>query len=738
MPRPFAVIGFTVFFTIALLFNSETGVITGTLIVFAVALVISLFITEARKQKVLPCAFASGLLACVLLLAELNFYYLPAVEYNGKTCNVTVQLTDYPDYRYGNYYYSAKAVSIDGEETNLKMRLVFSSLPDAEPYDLVEGEFTFYVLGSSSEEYLASNKANGVFVGAYPLSGKYTVESIPENEKPFAKTVVDIREAIKNAVHRAVPGDSGALATALIIGDKSNLSSEILSDFRLSGITHIICVSGFHLSLCAMFILAVLKMLRVNERLASFITAFAVIMFMLIAGMTYSVIRSGIMMLLYLLANILWKKKDSLNSLGFSLVVIAIYNPFAMGSAGLQLSALSTLGLILYSQHLRPKIDLIIRKIDNVYLSDVLISFIDAVTVPIAATAFTLPVSMSIYNEFNFAVFVSNVIAVPIASLCILLSAAASLWGIGFEGNFNLFGAAAEISGSLLIKISKVFSELDLLTFRADSDSSGILIGGIFLVCAMAVLMAYSGKNLYKIAVSLCGVMFVFGLMFLSVSRESETRINIVDVGNGTAVLASKNGENILFGCGGTEFLGAERISDEIDKSGGSLDSIFVPDDGDYSASYFIKTLMQFKPDKVYCDELPYGSELLLTQSEVHGISETVQTENFSFRYIMCGSAECLYFESEDMSALLCFDPAFDYSLLPSDFKNADVIITRNDYPENIENHNCKLIVLNSENARGIFVQEELSDCGIKCVATAGCGNILIRGENGFVSANRN
>lgn len=737
MPRPFAVIGFTVFFTIALLFNSGTGAITSILIMFAVALVISLFVTDARKNKVLPCAFASGLIACILLLSELNFYYFPAIDYSGKTCEISAQLTDYPDYRYGNYYYTAKALEINGEAADLKVRLVFSSLPDAEPYDIIEGDFTFYTLGSSSEEYLASYKANGIFVGAYPESGEYSVNVIPESDKPFGKIILDIRKSITNAIYRVLPGDSGSLALALIIGDKSNLSSEIMTDFRLSGITHIICVSGFHLSLCSTFFLSLLKKLHVKDKIASVLTAFAVIFFMLIAGMTYSVVRSGIMMLLFLSSNLMMKRRDSLNSLGFSLVTIAVYNPFAMGSVGLQLSALSTLGLILYSQSVKPKIDSFIRKLDNVYIADILISVFGAVSVSFAATAFTLPVSMKLYNEFNFAVYASNVLAVPIASICILLSVIAAFWGLLFGGDYNFLGLAADIFCRLLLKISQVFADFDLLTFRADSDSSGILICGIFLVCAMSVLMAFYGKNLYKITCALCAVMFTFGLMFLNVSKESETRFNIIDVGNGTAIIASKNGENMLIGCGGTEFLGAEKIIEETEKTGGKLDYIIIPDSDDFSASYIIKTLKSCIPDTIYCESLPYGTELLLTKSEICSIKDHIQTDNFIVRYFSCQEADCVYFESSDMTALICFDPVFDYSLLPEAYKNADIIISRNDYPKNIENNNCKLVVVNSENTRGVIIQNELSDLGVRCVATAGCGNILVRGENGYVSANR-
>ena len=99
-------------------------------------------------------------------------------------------------------------------------------------------------------------------------------------------------------------------------------------------------MSGLHLSLWSMLIFSVLKKLRVGERAASIIAAFGVVGFMLVAGLTYSVLRSGIMMLVFLLGNVIMKKRDSLNSLGFSIAVIALVNPFAVGSAGLELSAL--------------------------------------------------------------------------------------------------------------------------------------------------------------------------------------------------------------------------------------------------------------------------------------------------------------------------------------------------------------------------------------------------------------
>ena len=76
MKRPFAVIGFTVFLTIAFLFDKKTGVTVTALAVFAVALVVALFSKKLRKAKVLPLCMASGAVACITLLATMwqNFW----------------------------------------------------------------------------------------------------------------------------------------------------------------------------------------------------------------------------------------------------------------------------------------------------------------------------------------------------------------------------------------------------------------------------------------------------------------------------------------------------------------------------------------------------------------------------------------------------------------------------------------------------------------------------------------
>lgn len=737
MPRPFAVIGFTVFFTIALLYNMETGVTAAALAVYAVALVVALFIGEARKQRVLPCAFASGALACVLLLANINFSYLPAAAYDGKTCEMTAVLTSEAELEYGNYYYTANATQIDGESVDLKLRLTFSSHPDAEPYDEISGKFKFYIPGASSEKFISSNKANGIFIAAYPVSESVEVKSVPEDEKPIGKTIIDIRSAIKTAVYRILPDERGALAVALIIGDKSGLSSETLNNFRIAGISHVICVSGFHLSLWSTLIFEILRKLKLGEKLASLLSAFVVIGFMLVSGLTYSVVRAGIMMLVFLLGNIIMRKRDSLNSLGFALTAIALFNPFAMGSVSLQLSALATLGIILYSQNfahqIENKFDRIKHKLPRKALKGVVSTF--AVTV--AATAFTLPVSLGIYGGFNFAVFAANLVAVPVAGLCMVLCVLGAAVGCISTSILNLAGYAGGALAEFLIWFARKIAEFDLLSFRIESDESALIICAVLAVCLFAVVMAYCGKAMLRLTCAVLAVMFTVTLLFFSLSERNLTRIRVVDCGNGTAVAVNCKGETLLIGCGGTDFFGSMNICNAVNSFGGKIDTIIVPDADEYSSSYLNNILSEYRPENICCGELPRGSTLLLNKTEKHSFGKDFKTENLSVKFEKTQSNCSVLIKNNDVTALILFDPIADFSLLSEDFRSADVIITRNDYPQGTENFGWKLAVINAENSRGVLLQKELSDLGLRCAATAGGGDIIIKADSGFVSAYR-
>lgn len=736
MRRPFAVIGLTLFFVTAFLFDFETGVTAAAFAVFAVALVVSLLLKNIRKHGFLPVFFASGAVACALLIGAVNFVYLPVLSYDGlMNCSIMAEITDIPEIRYGNYYFNSRVLSVNGEKADFKIRLVFSTPPDAEPYDIIEGRFNLYTLGTSDEDIMKSYKSQGVFLGGYTVNGVYTVTEIPEAEKPIAKKILDIRASIKESIYRTLPDDRGDLAVALIIGDKDNLSDEIYSDFKEIGISHVICVSGFHLSLWSMLILNILKKTDMKRWLADILAGISVVFLMLIAGLTYSVIRSGVMMLVFLFGDIIMRRRDSLNSLGFALAFIAVLNPFAMGSVSLKLSALATLGIILYNEFISTNIKKYLSKIRIKNLQKIIMSAVSALMITVSATAFTLPVSLALYGSFNYICFIANLLIVPVAGWSMVVCSAGALIGAVFPYSFNLFSRIGSLMLEFIIGVADYLADFDFLTFRINSEKVVILLGGLFVFCLAAVFVSYLKKPVYGFSVVLCAVMFTVSIVTFSNSESKETEITVIDCGDGISVLVNCNGENMLIGCGGTDFFGSMRINEAISATGKGIKTAVVSNSEEKSSAYLYDVFSTYKPERVFYDELPDGADLLLHNKEKGSFLSLSGSENIHAESVNVDGCYCVLAKTEDISALICFDPTFDYFDLPDEFKNTDVIISRSNFPAGSQNNKNMIYVLSAEDIRAQSVRKILIQNGIRSAATDS-GSVVLRAKDGDVSVN--
>ncbi len=736
MKRPFAVVGLTLFFVTAFFFDYETGVAASAFVMFAVSLVVSLLFGQIRKHGFLPLFFASCAVSCALLVGVTSFVYLPVISYDGSmNCAIKAEIIGSPEFRYGNCYINSRVLSVNGEDADFKIRLVFSTPPDAEPYDVVEGSFNLYALGASDESIMQSYKSQGVFLGGYPVNGVYSVIEVAESEKPFAKKILDLRESIKGALYRAFPGDSGGLAVSLIIGDRDGLSDEIYGDFKKLGISHIICVSGFHLSLWSMLILNILKKTGMKRWLADILAGIGVFMLMSVAGFTYSVIRAGVMMLVFLLSDIFMRRRDSLNSLGFALAVIILINRFAAGSGSLKLTALGTLGIILYKEYKSKRLYRIIFKIKHKIILKAASGAVSSFMITFFATAFTLPVSLALYGSFNYMCFPANMLIVPLAGCSMVTCSVAALFEVFLPSRYNFIAYAGDLILNTIIKVSDYLADYDFSVFRINDEKVVILLGGLFVFCLMSVFVSYFIKPVYGWTSILCAVIFTVSIVTFSNSENKETKITAADCGNGISVLISCNGENMLVGCGGTDFFGSSRISEAISDSGSGIDAAVIPNSDEKFSAYLYRIFAENKPEKVYYDSLPEGVELLLYGSEKGGFSELSGTENIFAQGSVVNNCCCVYTQTDDISALICFDPSFDFNSLPEHLKNTDVIISRGNFPAGCEYDSERLYVLLSEGVRADIIKEKLMLKGVRCVTT-GNGDVVVRAEDSNVSVN--
>ena len=200
----------------------------------------------------------------------------------------------------------------------------------------------------------------------------------------------------------------------IAFGFKEDVGSEIKADFRAVGASHLLAVSGLHAAVLSQAILALLLLLKVPNKAAHLAAAGGVFLFMALTGFQPSIIRAGIMCMVYLFGKILGRQPDSLNSLGLSVFAITAVNPYAVNDVGLLLSFSATFGiLVLYPAFKRAFGD---RLRQRKRLPRLLAGPVNSFGLTLSATAPTLPVSLLAFGQISLISPVANLLMVFPAS----------------------------------------------------------------------------------------------------------------------------------------------------------------------------------------------------------------------------------------------------------------------------------------------------------------------------------
>ncbi|MBR6361288.1 MAG: ComEC/Rec2 family competence protein, partial [Clostridia bacterium] len=478
-----------------------------------------------------------------------------------------------------------------------------------------------------------------------------------------------------------------------------------------------------------------LRKMHLSKRVSCALTIPALLALMFLTGMTYSVMRAGIMMLIFLLSEILFQRRDSLNSLGIALIVISVVNPYAPQSLSLKLSALSTLGIILCNVYIMPKLTEFFALHEFSRIAEKPVKLL---AVTCAAVGFTLPVTVTAFGGYSFAVFPANLFAVPLAEICMICSAFGTLIGLISLSIPNLFAFAAGLGAKLILKIAGILSSLRFLRLSVEYKDACLIMAAVFIFLALAAFMAYSGKKIFPLAGYLAAGIFLFSSVFFAFSDSLDTTLTVFDTGNGSAAYLSSGDDCILLGCGGDSFDGAYAVKKLLGNYKGDTDAVILPGSRAEYTSYLNDVSPLLTGSDIYCDEPGYYLKLLFPGSDIIENADNFSIGDISVSVCRDGGGKSAYIiESKDLNLLYSCDPLFDFSSLPEKSEKCDVMLCRADCAGYPAFDGLKLVVIQADAGRGTAVQDELINKGINAAATAGCGNIVITADSHAVKAER-
>jgi competence protein ComEC len=249
-----------------------------------------------------------------------------------------------------------------------------------------------------------------------------------------------LNEQARQVISQFVPGEEGGLLSGLLLGDKSGLSASTRQDFTTGGLAHLLAVSGSNISIAIM--LTTLALSRfMKRRTVIWLTLGIVLFYVLLVGLSPSVLRAGLMGGLALVGLLLGREYSGLAGLAGSALLLTLWQPAILMDVGFQLSFMATLGLLVLAPVWQQPV-----KGKSQFLRDSLV-------ITLAAEAMTLPLVIYYFHQIPLVSVLANLLVLPVIGLIMALGGLTVAAGL-LPGGFNF--PAQAIGGWVWLFLSYV------------------------------------------------------------------------------------------------------------------------------------------------------------------------------------------------------------------------------------------------------------------------------------------
>lgn len=751
MKRPLAAAGFTFLAAqlCAVLFGTAVAVTCGVLLLVVLIVYFVLFRTNVKTLIVIILISAVACFGAYSVYSHIRI--TPAERLEGRSALIQGRVIEQPYSSNGRYYCIIKTERVSAAQAPdvMRIRLSSSESIEAEADDIVSANVVFNRPedggGISPRARLLSS---GAIASAY-LEPR-TEADVSHGKRTLYGRIIDIRRAVKRGIRRVMRGNYADLLDAFMLGDKSGLDDNTLRMFRLCGLSHLLAVSGLHLSIITHLLERLLRRVKLPLRTRAAVMAAVTLFIMALTGFSASVTRAGVMLIFYYSARAISRESDPLNSLGASVLMVCAINPFAAADVGLLLSFSATLGLLLASDKLSRYFgDKLRNRLEKAPLRirAAVLKLNSAVCATAAATLFSMPVTALYFGEISLISIPCNLLAAYPAFGFLTLGFTASVVGfIPFIGNFlgAVFALPSRLCGMVLIGIVSLGSSLPCASVNTNYRClPWILAAGAVLVAAQYLLFRSSKQRAY--ALRWCAVLTAVSLIFcIAAERINDglrRELYVFSVGNGVSCAAVDGMHCAVVGAGGDRYLEWLASCSLDDMKISSLDAAFLPEESGEYMTYADDMAEMFRPAELYLPDRGSASDRVRAICSRFGVrTESIAGAQWSRRNISVstytdGSGRTWSFmRSGEVTALIVPNGA-DAAGLPDDMLHPDAAIVRSSDVGNISRIGAALYILSANEAEAAQHEAVLRYRGIdNVVTTAADGSLRLTARSGGVT----
>lgn len=230
----------------------------------------------------------------------------------------------------------------------------------------------------------------------------------------FLEILFSVKKYFVDMIRKLFPRAEAGLFAGIIIGEKSLLPKEVLADFQIAGLTHMVVLSGFNITIVAIFMVSVLSWLGCGYRTRRLGAFIGIPIFVAMTGMGASSVRAAIMSLMVFGLQIATRPAHSFRVIMFTAGIMIFINPrIVLYDPSFHMSFLAFIGLI----YVTPVIERWGEQFGEWFgLKDLIIE-------TTAVQIFVMPYILWMNGRFSLLLLISNILTVPLVSL---------IMGVGF------------------------------------------------------------------------------------------------------------------------------------------------------------------------------------------------------------------------------------------------------------------------------------------------------------------
>ena len=503
-------------------------------------LVLLLGILAERKPGAVR-RFLVSLLGCALGFAWFGGYTAhhvqPISDLDGETVECAIRVSDYSrETDYG----SAVDGTIQVKGNTYRVMVYLQQVRAVKPGDIMNGLFRLRVTAQTGEDPSSYYQGKGVFLLAYQKDEL----RLSSEECALRDVPAIIRYRIQGILETYIPSDCVAFAKALLLGDTSQLPYRVDTDLKVSGIRHVVAVSGLHISV----FFAIVSTITFRKR---FLTALVgtplLVLFAAVAGFTPSVTRACIMCGLMLVAQLLNKEYDGPSALSFAVLIMLAVNPYCIGSVSFQLSVASVAGIFLFAPGIREKLTAGLKNKKGKQYG-LLRKLAAGIAVTIGAQILTIPLCAYYFGVVSLVGVFTNLLVLWTVSLTFCLLVAVCVLALVCLPLAVIAGSVAGVLIRYVLTAAKIMAAFPWAAVYTVSPYVTIWL--FFAYCLLLIYLVcrkMAGAFTCCTILSLCLVLTASWLEPCS----SDVRFTVLDVGQGQCLIMQSGGRVYVVDCGG-------------------------------------------------------------------------------------------------------------------------------------------------------------------------------------------